>query len=78
MLNASPSIVGLHYVYILVIFWRSYVQAIKGESMRTRFEEVKEGLEASLRRIAILVSQDVAVQVCLCKAYILRVTNPGP
>jgi hypothetical protein len=44
------------------------VQAIKGESMRTRFEEVKEGLEASLRRIAILVSQDVAVQVCLCKA----------
>lgn len=54
------------------------MQAIKGESMRTRFEEVKEGLEASLRRIAILVSQDVAVQVCLCKAYIIRVTNSGP
>ncbi|KAG0627232.1 hypothetical protein M758_2G184400 [Ceratodon purpureus] len=37
--------------------------AIKGESMLTRFEEVKEGLETSLRRIAVLVSQDLASQI---------------
>lgn len=39
------------------------LQAIKGESMLTRFEEVKEGLETSLRRIAVLVSQELNSQV---------------
>jgi len=42
------------------------MQAIKGESMLTRFEEVKEGLETSLRRIAVLVSQELNSQVRAC------------
>lgn len=42
-------------------FWE---QAVKGESMLARFEEVKVGLETSLRRISVLVSQELASQVC--------------
>jgi hypothetical protein len=41
--------------------------AIKGETMLSRFQEVKEGLELSLRRISILVPQELSAQVCTCR-----------
>jgi hypothetical protein len=37
--------------------------AIKGETMLSRFQEVKEGLELSLRRISILVPQELSAQI---------------
>jgi hypothetical protein len=40
------------------------LQAIKGETMLSRFQEVKEELESSLRRISILVPQELGAQVC--------------
>lgn len=46
--------------------------AIKGESMLTRFEEVKESLETILRRIVVLVSQDLACQIGELQAELSR------
>ncbi|CAM6058474.1 unnamed protein product [Sphagnum tenellum] len=37
--------------------------AIKGETMLSQFHEVKKGLEASLRWISVLVSQDLGAQI---------------
>lgn len=46
--------------------------AIKGDSMLTRFEEVKEGLETSLRRVVVLVSQELNAQISKLQADLNR------